>query len=158
KPTRSPRVLDLGERLICSGRRVGLKLRDHLLKDCQTLLAYLGRGPVVEEILMLGNGGAGIDTHQSTGRSPTLDFAFLIRVGAAGADLDLLRLGYVARAALMDIIGTLVAGYACRAGILARVEDLLQDFGIDSIGQLGRAHDVAEQNGKLASLSFECVP
>src|SRR2546428_12805460 len=56
---------------------------------------------------MLGNSGTGVGPHQSTGRSPTLDFASLIRVGAAGADLDLLRLGCAARAALVDVIGPL---------------------------------------------------
>src|SRR5438128_11661761 len=56
---------------------------------------------------MLGNSGTGVGPHQSTGRSPTLDFASLIRVGAARANLDLLRLGCAARAALVDVIGPL---------------------------------------------------
>ena len=36
-------------------------------------------------------------------------------------------------------------------------DDPLQDFGIDSIGQLGEADHVAEQHRELAALPFECV-
>jgi len=70
---------------------------------------------------MIGRGtrlSSNIDTYQDTGRSPTLDFASLIRVGTAGADLDLPRLGYVARAALMDIIGPPEVLRLCQAASL----------------------------------------
>src|SRR5262245_25285302 len=56
---------------------------------------------------------------------------------------------------LIDV--TLVAGDANRTLILITPNDSLQDLGIDPIAQLGKADYVAEQNGELATLSFECV-
>src|SRR5262245_54051361 len=56
---------------------------------------------------------------------------------------------------LIDV--TLVAGDAHSTLILIAPNDPLQDFRIDSIGQLGKADHIAEQHGELAALPFECV-
>ena len=47
-----------------------------------------------------------------------------------------------------------VARDAHRAGVLVAADDLLQNFGIDPVGQLGEAHHVAEEHGELAALAF----
>jgi hypothetical protein len=49
-----------------------------------------------------------------------------------------------------------VAGNAYRAGILVAADDPLQHFGIDTIGQFGEAHHVAEQHGELAAFALGC--